>query len=69
MVKMINTGRRKKYLDKLSFIVTAQPELIYSLLIIMCDELSINDLDRVYRQVKIVSVDPPVTKQELAKRN
>ena len=62
-------NRRKKYLDEISYIVTAQPELMYCLILLICDELSISDIDRIYTQIKLIASNPPITKQELIKRN
>ena len=49
--------------------MTAQPELMYCLILIICEELSIRDIDGIYRQIKILAAKPPITKQELIKRN
>lgn len=57
MTQKIN--RREWYANQLVAYLALHPELVSTFIVLVCDEISISELDAIYAQLKEISELPP----------
>ena len=57
MTQKIN--RRERYANQLVAYLALHPELVSTFFVLVCDEISISELDAIYAQLKEISELPP----------